>query len=120
MNYCINLDYHYFCMHIMYSYSITGTEQNIWYRSETSVNKNTTESAKVKTNHLSFFPPLSFFFLIGASKWYYHSHRKKCLCIWELWLIKSVDLKLTCKRMYIHDFSTLHIVGLNKCCFYQW
>lgn len=107
MNYCINLDYHYFCMHIMYSYSITGTEQNIWYRSKTSINKNTTEWAKVKTNHFSFF------LLIWASKCYYNSHRKKCLCIWELYLIKSGDLKFAFKRMHIYDFNVLSIVGLN-------
>lgn len=39
MNYCINIDYHYFCMHVMYSYSVTGTELNILYWSEMSMNK---------------------------------------------------------------------------------
>lgn len=71
-------------MHIMYSYSITGTEQDIWYRSKTSINKNTTERAKVKTNHLSF---LFAFYKIWASKCYCNSHRKKCLHIWELFNI---------------------------------
>lgn len=52
MNYCINIDYHYFCMHIMYSYSITGTELNILYWSETSMNK--TQQNKLKYKQKSF------------------------------------------------------------------
>lgn len=52
MNYCINIDYHYFCMHIMYSYSITGTELNILYWSETSMNKIQQNKLKYKQKSL--------------------------------------------------------------------
>lgn len=95
-------------MHIMYSHSITGTEQNIWYWSKTSINKNPTEWAQVKTNHLSF-SPLSLF-LMCADECHCDSHRKPAYAFGnqETW-----DSIFKCSQ--IDDFSTRHIVGSCKC-----
>lgn len=96
-------------MHIMYSHSITGTEQNIWYWSKTSINKNPTEWAQVKTNHLSFFLSLSLF-LMCADECHCDSHRKPAYAFGnqETW-----DSIFKCSQ--IDDFSTRHIVGSSKC-----